>query len=508
MEKNFNLLKPFNFEKKVIYLFLIFFVSRIFYYKFFNIQFDGWTIDVYWQFFPKDLLKADLINSILYNHYQPPFLNLLVGSLMNFFENYILILNSLYLFFGFCSFVLIYLICNRFKFSENFSFLITIILMILPTTILYENHLYKEYLTFFFLTWLFYFTLKIKDEPSSLKNVLNIAFSLSLLCITRETFHIFWGIILILFIQKNFNFSNKVILISIFTIIVLPFYLKNLILFDKFAINAGSTFEHLSQKIDYVKEMEDPKRHVKIRELTFGTYENYQDLKKKGSLLYDVPINSNAKYYKDLLNYEYKFKNELLHTNTMYNEVWFEVDKLRKKDYFLVAKEHPSLLILNYLNSAFRHLFFSSDYFNFTKHNADKMKLLIKISDCIKLTPICVYDYGFNWNTGYIDGTAYKTMNTGPLDYKEKIIYSLQYTNFLLVIIYLTLLVFLLTNLFSKKNNQDKIINFWLLTFIFIFSVFVVFEDGEICRHRFPFDYLCFLMFLKMIKEKLYSKKL
>lgn len=507
MKKNFNPINLIYYDKKIFYLFLIFFISRIFYYKFFNIEFDGWTIITYWQFFPKDLLQTELIESILYNHYQPPFLNLLVGSLMKLTEKYILILNFLYLFFGLSSFILIYLICNKLRFSKNSSFLISVILMILPTTILYENHLYKEYLTFFFLVWLFYFTLKIQEEANSLKNVLNIALSLSLLCITRETFHIFWGYILILFIQKNFSFSKKIILVTIFTIIVLPFYLKNLILFNKFAINAGSTFEHLSQKIDYVKEMEDPKRHEKIRQLIIGTYNDYQNFKKKTSMLYDVPINSNAESYKDLLNYKYKFNNKLLHTNTMYNEVWFEVNELRKKDYFLILKEYPSLLILNYLNSTFRHLFFSSDYFNFTKHNADKMKLMIKISDCIKLTPICVYDYGFNWNTGYIDGTAYETMNTGPLNYKEKIIYSLQYTNFLLVIIYLSLLIFLFKGLFSKKSGYEKMINFWLFTFIFIFASFVIFEDGEICRHRFPFDYLCFLIFLKNLKSKFLMNK-
>jgi len=507
MEKSFNPLKLIFFEKKILYLFFIFFASRVFYYKFFNIEFDGWTINTYWQFFPKELLQTELIESIIYNHYQPPFLNLLVGSLMKLTENYIVILNFLYLFFGFSSFILIYLICNKLKFSKNLSFLVSVILMILPTTILYENHLYKEYLTFFFLTWLFYFTLKIQEEPNSLKNVLNIALSLSLLCITRETFHIFWGYFLILFIQKNFNLPKKIILVTIFTIIVLPFYLKNLFIFDKFAINAGSTFEHLSQKIDYIKEMEDPKRHKKIRQLIIGSYDDYQNFKKKTSLLYDVPINSSPKNYQELLNYNYKFDNKLLHTNTMYNEVWFEVNKLRKKDYFLIVKEYPSLLLLNYLNSTLRHLFFSSDYFNFTKHNADKMEIMIKISDCIKLTPVCVYDYGFNWNTGYIDSTPYKTINTGPLNYKEKIIYSLQYTNFLLVIIYCSLLVFLFANLFSKKNGYDKIINFWLFTTIFIFASLVVFEDGEICRHRFPFDYLCFLIFLKNIQKKFFTNK-
>ena len=160
-------------------------------------------------------------------------------------------------------------------------------------------------------------------------------------------------------------------------------------------------------------------------------------------------------------------------------------------------------ILVNIFNSITRHLFTSSDYFNFTKHNADKMKFMIKISDCIKLTPICIYDYGFNWKTSYVGDIAYQGIDTGPLNYKEKIIFSLQYTNFLLVIVYFSLFIFLLISLFSKKNDQDKMINFWLITFIFIFASLVVFEDGEIARHRYPFDYLCFLIFLKKIKNKI-----
>ena len=388
-----------NCYKIIFLLFLIFISSRIFYYEVFNIKFDGWTLDVYWQFFPKDLLRNDLINSILYNHYQPPLLNFTVGGLMKVSDNYIFFLNLIYLLLGFGSCIFLYLICIKLKLSQNLSFLISSILLILPTTILYENHLYKEHLTFFFLTWLFYFTLKLENKPNSIRNVLNISISLSLLCITRETFHIFWGYILIFFILKNFDFYKKITLIFIFTIIVMPFYLKNLILFDKFAINAASTYEHLNQKIDYVKEMDNPERHKKIREFTFGSYENYQNFKKNASPLYEIVINSSAYSYKDLLNYEYKYDNKLLQTNTMYNEVWFEVNKHRKKDFFLIAKEHPFLLFLNIANSLTRHLFTSSDYFNFTKHNADKMKIMIKISDCIKLTPVCIYDYGFNWRS-------------------------------------------------------------------------------------------------------------
>ena len=172
--------KFFNFNKYLIYLFLVFFISRIFYYKFFNITFDSWTVEIYWQFFPIDLIKNDLLNSIIFNHFQPPFLNLLVGLLMKISKNYILVLNLIYLAIGYFSSIFIYLICLKFEFSKKNSLLISSLLLILPTTLLYENHLYKEYLTFFFLTWLFYYSIKVDKGENSFKNLINVSISLSL----------------------------------------------------------------------------------------------------------------------------------------------------------------------------------------------------------------------------------------------------------------------------------------------------------------------------------------
>ena len=53
-------------DKKIIYLLILFIISRIFYYQFFGIKFDSWTVDVYWQFIPKELLRNDLINSLIF----------------------------------------------------------------------------------------------------------------------------------------------------------------------------------------------------------------------------------------------------------------------------------------------------------------------------------------------------------------------------------------------------------------------------------------------------------
>jgi len=105
------------------------------------------------------------------------------------------------------------------------------------------------------------------------------------------------------------------------------------------------------------------------------------------------------------------------------------------------------------------------------------------------------------------DGNEYLGMDTGPLNYKEKIIFSLQYTNFLLVIIYIFLLIeFFRLIIFKQNRSNNKLIIFWLLTFIFIFLALVVFEDGEIARHRFPFDYLSFLIFLRQINLRFFNK--
>ena len=64
--------------------------------------------------------------------------------------------------------------------------------MIFPTTILYENHLYKEYLTFFYNSII---SPTLNKKNYDYKDVFLISIGLSLLCLTRETFHMFWGFI-------------------------------------------------------------------------------------------------------------------------------------------------------------------------------------------------------------------------------------------------------------------------------------------------------------------------
>ena len=72
---------------------------------------------------------------------------------------------------------------------------------------------------------------------------------------------------------------------------------------------------------------------IKKLEFTFGSYENFQNFKKT-SELFDVTLYTNAHTYVEILNYDYKYKNKLTKSDTLFNEVWLEVDKIRKGDFF------------------------------------------------------------------------------------------------------------------------------------------------------------------------------
>ena len=92
--------KNLNFNNKIIYLFIVFIISRIFYYELFDIKFDSWTVNIYWQFIPQNLLKNEFIDSIIFNHWQAPFLNILLGVLMKITNEYLIIIQISFDFFN------------------------------------------------------------------------------------------------------------------------------------------------------------------------------------------------------------------------------------------------------------------------------------------------------------------------------------------------------------------------------------------------------------------------
>jgi len=78
-----------------------------------------------------------------------------------------------------------------------------------------------------------------------------------------------------------------------------------------------------------------------------------------------------------------------------------------------------------------------------------------------------------------------------------KIKFSLNEINFLIIFIYCYVVISIIKTFVSNKNKGNKLkllINFWVITFFAIFLLLILFEDGEIPRHCYPFDYLMLVL--------------
>ena len=319
----------------------------------------------------------------------------------------------------------------------------------------------------------------------------------------RETFHIFWAFTYIIFIHViNKQFKKNLITILLITVFILPLYLKNFFLYNQFAISLTS-FEHLSQKIEFVKKMKTNEQHKKIRDFIFNNKKESELFFSSMSKIFYIDVNSNPDTYKEILNYEYKYNNQLLKSNTSFNEVYIKVDEVRKTDFMKVLKNYPELLLISISNSALRHFFRSSDTFYFTRFNADKIPTLIRLSHCIKITLACIYEFPFDKVKFKINDMSFMKINDNNFSYMDRIKFSLNDMNFLIIFIYFYVMFSLVKCLINKQklDNISKLVNFWVSTFIIIFLLLVLFEDGEIPRHRYPFDYI-------MIIFSLYYNKL
>ena len=479
--KIFNIKKISNF---VFLLIITFILSRFLYYVA-GIRFE--VMMSAWQFFPIQFYESDLLSSIYYSIYQPPLLNLLIGIGIKLGQLSIF-LHMIYLFLGLIAFINFYKILNCFLSQKN-SFLISAILMVMPLTILWENHGYKDYLTMCLFINIFYYSLLVINKDSY-KNYFFLGINLILIGLLRETFHYFWLLFLLIFIfYCNKNLKKTFFLFLITSFFVLPFYLKNYLVFGKFQI-AGLMYENLTQKTLYTQQMKNGE-HRLLKKIIFKNEENFIKFFANLSDINETLFESPAKY-KEVLNYKNKHTHPLLHSQTFHHEIFLEVDEIRKRDLFLYAKEYPSVFVFSFLNAFSRHFFNSSENFLFLENNAKKIPTLIRFSHCIKLTLLC-----------FSEDNNYSRKNYSQFSYKEKIYFSLQQINFLVLIIYSFMFYHFVKFILIKKekNRHEKTFIFFSLNVLFMLFILLVFEETELPRHRFPFEYLIFLFSLYYYKK-------
>jgi hypothetical protein len=141
-----RLARLFEKPRPILLLSAVFILSRIFYYEFAGLRFDGTTLGYFRQIMDPHLLKTDLLRTIFYLHSQPPLFNLMIGLALKVFpDRYELALNAVYTAVGFAFMIGLYLLMLSFGVNRVVAAVIAAFHTISPTTVRYENWLFYAY---------------------------------------------------------------------------------------------------------------------------------------------------------------------------------------------------------------------------------------------------------------------------------------------------------------------------------------------------------------------------
>jgi hypothetical protein len=198
-----------------------------------------------YQYLDPVLLKTDLLRSLLYLHSQPPLFNLFLGIVLKVSPLPALSYDLLFKTVGILMPLTFYGILISLGIKRLFVLLITVVFMLNPTLILYENLLYYSYVEAFFVLIAIFFLLRWGKEKRW--NDLFL-FWMSLLCLgmIRSLFHpVFFlvtAVILSLQIRRTFKehrITRTFALSSLLVLIpVIALCVKNALLFGFFGTSS------------------------------------------------------------------------------------------------------------------------------------------------------------------------------------------------------------------------------------------------------------------------------
>lgn len=177
------------------YVIIAFVLSRIVYFIL-GVRFDIGPLDYYWQFIDPELLRTNLFESLYYLHSQPPLFNLFLGIVLKLFGGQeALAFHIISLAFGLTLSISLYLLMTSLGVSSRLSSILTIIFVVSPPCVLYEDFLFYTYpitMVLCLSAILLHRYLKFGRF-----RYLAIFFALlALLVLTRSVFHPIWFVIL------------------------------------------------------------------------------------------------------------------------------------------------------------------------------------------------------------------------------------------------------------------------------------------------------------------------
>jgi hypothetical protein len=207
-------------------------LSRIIYFLA-GVRFDLTPLLWFWQLIDPILLKKHLLQSVYYLHTQPPLFNLFAGALLKLSSGPGPVLfYFIYLLMGLMMCLFLFLTMRRLGVSQRIATLLSLIFIVSPSAVLYENWFFYTYPLAATVTICVYFLHRFLSNPQ-LKTGFLFFLLLSVLILTRTLFHLIWFLVVVLFlIHYRKDLTRKIcIAASIPFFLVVFVYAKNVIVF-------------------------------------------------------------------------------------------------------------------------------------------------------------------------------------------------------------------------------------------------------------------------------------
>ncbi len=196
----------------------------------------------YWQYLDVRSLEHNLLQSLWYLHSQPPVFNLLLGIVLKCSGTYSphVFAIALHLI-SFVNALLIYRIITYITGPGYLAMFFSLLYLLSPATILYENELFYTGLVSMLLLVALYFYQKYRQDESW-KNALGIFSSLGVLCLTRSMYHLFWLVLVTIILMYPYlrrNGFRKLLACALLSLCTVSgWYVKNYVVFGKFATSS------------------------------------------------------------------------------------------------------------------------------------------------------------------------------------------------------------------------------------------------------------------------------
>jgi len=361
-------------RRYILSLCAVFGLSRIAYY-FAGIRFDANPVLWFWHNLDPALLRTRLLESIYYQHSQPPFFNLWVGIMIQLFPRHLAFAFQIaYLIIGLLFCISLYLTLKEFGVRSQISFVLVALFFISPSAILYESWLNYTYPVAFLLCLCLFFLVKFVRSQNRRYGVFLFS-TMAVLVLTRSVYQPVWYLVTagILFATHP-RMRRSIIICSVFPLfILLLFLIKNFYVFGNLSTSTwlGMGFFRVASHSMSVAEKEQLIREGVLSDIArirpYSTLPAYQKF-VQGVLPTDIPA----------LDQEIKSTGFINYNNSGY----LVVSRLYLRDAKSILFNRPEYFLKG-LRASSAIFFRSSADFQFSRRNFLQIQRFVHFFDAV-----------------------------------------------------------------------------------------------------------------------------